>query len=59
MRLTAAGAEALDRLSDRVAQAQDALLAPLSARQRDELLRLLIRVVEHHDRRTLAGPPGA
>ena len=46
--LTPSGERALKRLDARVAEAQDALLAPLSAKERRELERLLTRVVEHH-----------
>lgn len=46
--LTAAGEDALERLDARVQAAQDALLEPLSARERSELRRLLGRLVEHH-----------
>jgi DNA-binding MarR family transcriptional regulator len=46
--LTQAGAAALQRLDARVDAAQDALLEPLSAAERRELLVLLGRVVEHH-----------
>ena len=43
--LTRAGRAALARLDRRIDAAQDALLAPLSARERRELRRLLERVV--------------
>jgi DNA-binding MarR family transcriptional regulator len=46
--LTPAGREALQRLNARVAAAQDALLSPLSAPERAELLRLLARLAEYH-----------
>jgi MarR family transcriptional regulator, lower aerobic nicotinate degradation pathway regulator len=49
--LTPSGEEALGRLHERVDAANDALLAPLSGPERDELRRLLGRVVEHHARR--------
>lgn len=48
VRLTPSGRRALGRLELRVEEAQAALLAPLSAAEREELLRLLTRVVEHH-----------
>ena len=48
VRLTPAGKRALDRLDARVEEAQGAVLAPLSAAERDDLVRLLTRVVEHH-----------
>ncbi len=43
--ITAAGSAALGRLDELVASAQQALLAPLSAGERRELVRLLERVV--------------
>ena len=48
VRLTPAGTRMLERLDARVEQAQDALLAPLSAAERRELQRLLTLLVEHH-----------
>jgi DNA-binding MarR family transcriptional regulator len=45
-----AGAAALKRLEIRVEAAQDALLEPLSAADRQHLRRLLKRLVEHHAR---------
>jgi DNA-binding MarR family transcriptional regulator len=48
VRLTPAGTRVLERLDARVEEAQDALLAPLSAAERRELERLLTLVVEHH-----------
>jgi DNA-binding MarR family transcriptional regulator len=48
VQVTAAGARVLRRLDKRVQAAQDALLAPLSAADRDELQRLLTRLVAHH-----------
>jgi DNA-binding MarR family transcriptional regulator len=48
VQLTPAGKRALDRLDRRVEEAQAALLAPLSASERQELLRLLTRLVEVH-----------
>jgi DNA-binding MarR family transcriptional regulator len=48
VQVTAAGARVLKRLDKRVQSAQDALLAPLSAADRDELQRLLTRLVAHH-----------
>lgn len=44
--LTAAGRKALARLDARITAAQEALVAPLSAREREELVRLLTRVLE-------------
>jgi len=46
--LTPAGRDALRDLDARVEAAQADLLAPLSAAERQELERLLRRVVEHH-----------
>lgn len=48
--LTPTGARALKRLEKRIQAAQDALLAPLSAKERQELNRLLVQLVEHHSR---------
>jgi DNA-binding MarR family transcriptional regulator len=45
--VTPAGTAALKRLDKRVEAAQNALLEPLSASDRRELLRLLERLVEH------------
>lgn len=46
--LTAKGRAALKRLEARVARAQEELLEPLSAKEREQLVGLLTRVVEHH-----------
>jgi MarR family transcriptional regulator, lower aerobic nicotinate degradation pathway regulator len=46
--LTATGTRALERLEARVEAAQDELLAPLTAKQRQELSRWLVRIAEHH-----------
>lgn len=48
--LTPAGARKLKRMDARVEAAQDALLEPLAAHDRDRLVRLLTRVVEHPPR---------
>jgi DNA-binding MarR family transcriptional regulator len=48
VRLTPAGAERLEQLQARAEGAQAALLEPLSPEERDELSRLLRRVVDHH-----------
>jgi MarR family transcriptional regulator, lower aerobic nicotinate degradation pathway regulator len=48
--LTPAGARTLKRLDRRIQAAQDALLAPLSATDREELGRLMARLVDHHRR---------
>lgn len=49
--LTAQGSTALRRLDARVRAAQEELLAPLSASERDALTGLLTRLAEHHDER--------
>ena len=49
--ITPAGAACLDQLENLVAGVQDELLAPLSPEDRDQLIRLLSRVLAHH-----AGP---
>jgi MarR family transcriptional regulator, lower aerobic nicotinate degradation pathway regulator len=46
--LTPAGRRQLHRLDELVKQAQDEVFAPLSAADRDELARLLTRVLAHH-----------
>ncbi|HEX2036154.1 MAG TPA: MarR family transcriptional regulator [Chloroflexota bacterium] len=46
--ITPAGRQQLRRLEAILDEAQDALLAPLSAAEREELRRLLTRVVDHH-----------
>jgi DNA-binding MarR family transcriptional regulator len=46
--LTLAGSRMLKRLNRHVEAAQNELLAPLSASERRELVRLLTRLVEHH-----------
>src|SRR5262245_49860795 len=46
--VTPAAAATLERLDRRVAAAQEEFLAPLDAAERDELLRLLARLTEHH-----------
>ena len=46
--ITPAGRRELQALDRGVKQAQDALLAPLSAEDRAQLVELLTRVVEHH-----------
>jgi DNA-binding MarR family transcriptional regulator len=48
--VTAAGRRQLRRLEKQVAQIQDQLLAPLSPEERDELARLLTRLLRHHMR---------
>jgi MarR family transcriptional regulator, lower aerobic nicotinate degradation pathway regulator len=46
--ITAAGRRQLRKLDRLLAGIQDELLAPLSARERRQLIRLLTRVVDHH-----------
>lgn len=46
--ITPAGVRQLWRLDEVLAGIQDELLAPLSADERDELARLLRKVLEHH-----------
>jgi DNA-binding MarR family transcriptional regulator len=46
--LTPAGRGQLRRLEREVARIQDDLLAPLSAAEREQLTRLLVRLLEHH-----------
>ncbi|RSM62848.1 MarR family transcriptional regulator [Amycolatopsis sp. WAC 01376] len=47
--LTEPGAQRLDQLEDLVRDTQDTLLAPLDPAEREQLTRLLARVVEHHN----------
>jgi MarR family transcriptional regulator, lower aerobic nicotinate degradation pathway regulator len=46
--ITPAGTAHLQRLDGLLADVQDELLAPLSGRERELLIRLLTRVLEHH-----------
>ena len=46
--ITPAGGEQLRRLDGVLAGIQDELLAPLSTHEREELARLLTRVLDHH-----------
>jgi DNA-binding MarR family transcriptional regulator len=46
--ITTAGRRHLRKLDRLLAGAQDQLLGPLSAHERDELVALLVRLVEHH-----------
>ncbi|OHV44520.1 MarR family transcriptional regulator [Parafrankia soli] len=46
--ITPAGIRHLRRLDKLLAQIQDELLAPLSANERDQLVRLLTQLVDHH-----------
>ncbi|MFJ8230222.1 MarR family winged helix-turn-helix transcriptional regulator [Streptomyces sp. NPDC094448] len=50
--LTAEGGRQLRRLEKPLAEAQDALLAPLSSAERQQLTGLLARLLDHHDRRS-------
>lgn len=49
--LTAAGQRQLRRLDKRLANTQDALLAPLSPEERQRLTELLSTLLDHHNRR--------
>ncbi|MEU7847678.1 MarR family transcriptional regulator [Micromonospora parva] len=49
--LTDAGTDEAHRMTDTVGRVQDDLLAPLSTAERDQLTRLLTRLLEHHARR--------
>jgi DNA-binding MarR family transcriptional regulator len=49
--ITPAGTDQLRRLDTVVAGVQDQLLAPLSPAERQQLTRLLARIVEHHAKR--------
>jgi DNA-binding MarR family transcriptional regulator len=53
VRITDSGTEFLAVMDGEVAAAQDELLAPLSTAERERLLAMLTRIVEHH-----AGPSG-
>ncbi|MGV9213466.1 MarR family winged helix-turn-helix transcriptional regulator [Micromonospora sp. RB23] len=46
--LTDAGADTAHRMTDTVARVQDDLLAPLSSAEREQLTRLLTRLLDHH-----------
>ena len=46
--ITRSGSRALHRLDDHVNAAQDALLEPLNAIEREQLVVLLQRLIEHH-----------
>ncbi|WP_405432710.1 MarR family winged helix-turn-helix transcriptional regulator [Micromonospora sp. NBC_00617] len=48
---TDAGAHEARRMAETVDRVQQDLLAPLSAAERDQLTRLLTRLLEHHNRR--------
>jgi DNA-binding MarR family transcriptional regulator len=53
--LTTAGRRKLRRLDTLLTKVQDDLLAPLSPAERDEFVRLLTRVVDHHAARPHQG----
>jgi DNA-binding MarR family transcriptional regulator len=55
IRITSAGAKELVGLDDKVQRGQDALLAPLTEAERDQLAALLRRLVLHHS--SLTAPP--
>nr|MDT0667881.1 MarR family transcriptional regulator [Micromonospora sp. DSM 115978] len=55
--ITSAGVGQLHRFDELLTKVHDELLAPLSAAERAELVRLLTRVVDHHDRSTAATQP--
>ncbi len=46
--ITPAGVERLHRLDAVIAEIQDVVAAPFSAEERDELVRLLTKLLEHH-----------
>jgi MarR family transcriptional regulator, lower aerobic nicotinate degradation pathway regulator len=46
--ITPAGTEQLQPLDEVLAGVQDKLLAPLSPAEREQLTRLLVRILEHH-----------
>lgn len=56
--ITPAGRRQLRRLEKKLAQIQDELLAPLSPEERDQLARLLARVLGHHARRATGAGTG-
>jgi DNA-binding MarR family transcriptional regulator len=47
--ITPAGVGQLHRFDELLAKVHDELLAPLSAAERGQLVRLLTRIVDHHD----------
>ncbi|MGC4877809.1 MarR family winged helix-turn-helix transcriptional regulator [Micromonospora sp. DT43] len=49
--LTDTGTDEAHRMTDTVTRVQDDLLAPLSTAERDQLTRLLTRLLDHHTRR--------
>jgi DNA-binding MarR family transcriptional regulator len=54
--LTASGRRHLRKLEALLADAQEQLLAPLSAAERTQLIRLLTRLVDHHTEPASPGP---
>jgi MarR family transcriptional regulator, lower aerobic nicotinate degradation pathway regulator len=54
--LTPSGRNALRRLEEATGQVEDAVLAPLSAEEREVLHRLLLRALAHHDARAFRYP---
>jgi len=54
--ITAAGSDALGDLDTRLHAAHEALLEPLSAPEREQLKKLLQRLIEHHFGRPLPAP---
>ncbi len=48
IRITPAGTTHLQQLDELLAGVQDELLAPLSPAERQQLIRLLSRILEHH-----------
>ena len=54
--LTAAGKRQVRRLDKRLAESQDELLAPLSPDERHQLIELLSKLSDHHNRRTGTTP---
>jgi DNA-binding MarR family transcriptional regulator len=60
VRITRSGSRALRRLDGHVDAAQDALLEPLTATERQQLVGLLQRLIEHHTAfRSPHGPSAA
>jgi DNA-binding MarR family transcriptional regulator len=57
--ITPAGRRQLRRLDKQVTRVQDELLAPLAPDERDQLTRLLARLLDHHVRRVKGGVAAA
>ncbi|MGW7267769.1 MarR family winged helix-turn-helix transcriptional regulator [Streptomyces sp. NPDC054842] len=49
--ITASGRRRLNRLDELLTEVQDQFLAPLAAPEREQLVRLLTRLVDHHARK--------